>query len=327
MFNNNTLEKFSLKYSNKVPEGYDTSKIEFTYDFINLVLKHDKSIDDAVKSVAKDYNLSDEYLMDYLIENRYILNKTKKEDFSKQLKTYNTKSLKKILKKHNLKTSGKRTQIEQRIFKNNLLGTNYVLSSKSKIFFKNKKRRVNIFNEYLFDYYYFDEFNDFYMKNYRKKKAKIPIEFINQHINKSFADKNHNNFIFNNEIMAKHFYIKENYKTMLEYVLKTFCMNLNPIWKIDDLKNHVGILLDTYDSILFLNEKMGKNRIISAYYVIWDSYNFERIIVPKFEGYRYLKDILNSKNYDKLNNDLDKKYFSNENLKIKRITQKTLFDF
>jgi hypothetical protein len=328
MFDSNSdLEKFSLKYSNDVPEGYEISEMQFTFDFIYLVLKRDVSIEAAIKSVADEYDLAKNYLNEYLVENKYILNKTNKNEFSEMLKKHNTKSLKKILKSHGLKTSGKRERIEKRILENNLLGNEYYLSSKSKIFYKNKKRRINIFNEYLSDRYYFNEFNDFYMDNYRKKEANIPIEFINQHINKSVEDKNHRNYTFNNYIMAEHFFLKDNYRKMLEHVLKIYCMNLNPVWKINDLNEHHGFSIEIYDCLTFLCEKLGKNIIISNYYLIWDSFNFDRIIVSKYEGYRYLKDILNLKSYSRIVQDLEKRYYSNDNLKIKKITQKTLFDF
>lgn len=327
MINENSLEKFSLKYESGVPKDYDISEMEFTFDFIYLVFKRDSDIDRAIKGVANEYNLSENSLFHYLTENKYILDKNNRNEFSKQLKGYNTKSLKRILKKHGLKTSGKRSQIEQRIYENNILRTNYHLSSKSKIFYKNKKRRINIYNEYLYKHYYFNEFNEFYMDNFRKKEAKIPIEFIKMHIKKSILDKNHENYISNNQIMVEHLFLKKNYKLMLEHVLKCFCMNLNPIWKISNFNGHVGVTLDTYEDLMFLNEEIGKNRIISAYYAVWDSFNFEKIVVPKFEGYRILKDILNLKDYERINRNLDKKFYSNRDLKIKRITQKTLFDF
>lgn len=321
------LNKISLKYSNNVPKDYDISVMEYTFDFIYLVFKRNSTIEDAIKGVANEYNLSEQSLFHYLVENKYILNKTNKKEFSKQLKNYNTKALKKMLKKHGLKTSGKREKIEERIIDNNIIKTNYYLSSKSKIFYQNKKRRINIFNDYLYYFYYFDEFNEFYMDNYRKKLAKIPIEFIKVHINKAFEDKNHDNYIINNQIMINHFNNKEKYRKMLEYVLKVFCMNLNPIWKINDLSHHIGLYKGTYDDLIFLNENLSRNNIISSYYIIWDSFNFDKIIVSKYEGYRYLKDILNLKDYGKINNHLSKNYYCNEDLKIKKITQKTLFDF
>lgn len=327
MFNENGQDKFSLKYREEVPEGYDISEMQFTFDFIYLVFKCDSDIDSAIKRVSGEYDLSESYLKKFLIENKFILNKINKIEFSKRLKKYNTKSLKKILKKHNLKTSGKRSQIEQRIFRNNLLGDDYHLSSKSRVFYKNKKRRMDIFADYLTDYYYFNEFNDFYMQNYRKKRAKIPVEYIKRHIDKATDDRDHERFISNTQIMADHFLIRDNYKEMLEHVLKIFCMNLNPVWKIDDLKNHVAISRNTHDNLNLLEEKIGKNRIISAYYVIWDSFNFEKIIVPKYEGYRCLKDMLNQKDYLRINQKLDEKFYGNLDLKIKKITQKTLFDF
>ena len=37
--NQDLFDKLSLKYSNDVPEDYDVAQIQFTYDFINLVLK------------------------------------------------------------------------------------------------------------------------------------------------------------------------------------------------------------------------------------------------------------------------------------------------
>lgn len=327
MFDNeDSLEKLSLKFTNP-SKDYDISKIQYTFDFIFLVLKRDSSIDDAIKGVARDYNISENDLRIYLLENKYILNSSNKNSSLEQLNKYNTKSLKKILKKHGLKTSGKRDRIEQRILENNLLGNDYHLSSKSKVFYKNKKRRIYIFNKYLIDYYYFNEFNEFYMDNYRKKQDKIPVEFIKLHINKSFEDKNHKNYIFNSQVMAQHYLKKENYTRMLEYVLRSYCINLNPIWKIDELKGHVGLLEDTYENLKFIRDKLSKNAIINTYYLVWDSFNFDRVIVPKYEGYRYLKAVLNDKNYNRINEDLDNRFYMNEDLKIKKITQKTLFDF
>ena len=320
-------EKYSIKYSGKVPKDYDVSMMQYTFDFIYLVFKRDTSIEKAIQGVANEYGLSEDYLNTYLIENKYLINKTKIKDFSQELKKYNTKSLKKILKKQGLKTSGKREQIERRIFNNNLLGSNYVLSSKSRIFYKNKKRRINIYNDYLMEYYYFDEFNDFYMDNYRKKLANIPIEYINLHISKSIKDKNHEKYIANNQVMANHFLIKEKYGRMLENVLMIFCMNLNPVWKLDELTGHVGVSLDTYDNLTFLEDKLSKNTIINTYYLIWDTFNFDKLIMSKYEGYRILKDILNLKDYNKINHDLDSRFYENEDLKIKTIIQKTLFDF
>lgn len=325
--NNIYPEKYSLKYQNNVPENYNISKLQFTFNFIYLVLKRDASINEAIENVAKEYALSEEYLMDYLIENRYILNKVNMNSISKQLKKYNTKSLKKILKKHGIKTSGKRERIEKRILDNKLLGNNYYLSSKSKIFYRNKKRRIKIFNEYLSQYYYFDEYNEFYMDNFRKKEVNIPIEFINLHIDKSIEDKNHERFISNNEIMAKHFLEKGNYKKMLIHVLKNYSMDLNPIWKIDELKQHSGLDKGTYDYLLLLQKKLSKNIVINAYYPVWDSFDFDRIIVSKYDGYKYLKDILNFKDYNKINEALQNRFYLNDNLNIKKITQKTLFDF
>ena len=321
------FEKLSLKYSGDVPEDYDVSKIQYTFDFIYLVLKRSSTIGSALKGVANEYDLTEAYLKNYLIENKFILSNGDMEEFSKRLKSHNTKSLKKILKSHGLKTSGKRERIERRIFENNLLGDTYYLSSKSKIFYKNKKRRINIFNEYLADYYYFTEFNDFYMDNYRKKEAKIPVEFINLHINKSIEDKNHGNYLLNNHAMVEHFLKKEECRKMLEYVLKDFCMNLNPVWKTDELKEHIGIDIMTYESLIFLKEKLGKNIIINTFYLIWDSFDFDVIIVSKYDAYRCLKDILNFKDYNKINRKLTEKFYANDSLKIKRITQKTLFDF
>lgn len=320
-------DRFSLKYDDNVPKDYNISELQFTFDFIYLVFERDASISGAIGGVSNKYGLSQDYLRNYLVENKYILNKMNKNEFKRQIKNYNTKSLKKILKKNGLKTSGKRERIEERIFQHKLFANNYYLSSKSKIFYKNKKRRMRIFSEYLIGHYYFNEFNDFYMKNYRKKEAKIPIEFIKLHIKKAIEDKNHEKYTINNHVMVEHYLKKENYRKMLEYELKNYCMNLNPIWKTDNLKEHVGLFIETYNCLIFLYDELSKNTIISNYYLIWDSFDFDRIIVSKYDGYRYLKDILNGKDYVKINEDLDKRFYSNEDLKIKKITQKTLFDF
>ena len=305
----NDLEKFSLKYGDNIPKDYDLSKIQFTFDFIYLVLKRKAEIDDAIKEVAYNYNISDAYLKDYLIENKFIINRTNKNEFSKQLKKYNTKSLKKMLKKQGLKTSGKREKIEKRIFEHNILKNSYYLSSNSKTFYKNKKRRIKIFNDYLSDNYYFDEFNEFYMDNYRKKVDKIPVDYINLYINKALEDEDHYSFILNNQVMVNLFNKKEKYKKMLEYELRIFCMNLNPIWKTDDLSNHVGIIKDSYKNLNLIKSKLSKNIVISAFYVIWDSFEFNTIIVSKYDAYRCLKDILNYKYFYKINRKLYEKFY------------------
>ena len=127
--------------------------------------------------------------------------------------------------------------------------------------------------------------------------------------------------------MAKHFLEKGNYKKMLLYVLKNYSMDLNPIWKIDELKQHSGLDKGTYDYLLLLQKKLSKNIVINAYYPVWDSFDFDRIIVSKYDGYKYLKDILNFKDYDKINEALQNRFYLNDDLNIKKITQKTLFDF
>jgi len=321
-------EKFSLKYSrDEIPKDYDISELFYTFDFIYLVYKKDASIDKAIDGVAFEYGLSDSYLRGYLIRNNYILNRKNKNEELKQLSKYNTKALKKILKKNGLKTSGKRERIEERIIENNLIGGDYYLSSKSKVFYKNKKRRFRIFNKYLFDYYYFDEFNEYYMDNYRKREYKIPTEYVDLHIRKAVEDKDHHNYVLNSEIMAEIYYEDNHPRKMMEYVLKVYCANLNPVWKLDQLNEHGGLTVETYDLLQYLRETLGKNRIISAYFAIWDSFNFESIIVSKYTGYRYLKQILNGKSYNAILNDLDEKFYSNDDLKVKRIVQKTLFDF
>lgn len=320
-------KKQSLKYDGNVPEGYDICEMLFTFDFIYLVLIDDASIDKAIEGVAREYGLSEDYLMDYLIENKYIINKPNLMEFSKKLKKYNTKSLKRILKDHGLKTSGKRERIEKRILESGILGNDYYLSFKSKAFYKNKRRRFDIFNEYLADDYYFTEFNEFYMDSFRKKEEKIPVEFINMHIDKAIEEKSHEKYIFNNQVMAEHFFIKDNYRKMLEYQLKNYCMNINPIWKIDNLEGHVGFDMKTYENLWFLQDELSRNIIINTFYLVWDSFDFERIIVSKYDAYRCLKDILNNKDYKKINDDLKNRFYENDDLKIKRITQKTLFDF
>lgn len=320
-------DKLSIKYDDNVPKGYDVSKIQYTFDFIYLVLRRDATIDVAISEVSDKYGISQEYLKDYLIENKYILDKTKKHEFKKQLKQYSTKTLKRILKKHGLRKSGKRETIENRIFESSLLRNNYQLSSKSKVFFKNKKRRIRIYNEYLSEYYYFNEFNEYYMDNFRKKEAKIPVEYIKVHINKAYDDENHKKYTYNTQVMIEHYHQTEKYRKMLEYVLRMYCMNINPIWKIDSLKEHGGFHISVYNNLIMLHEKLGKNSIISNYYLIWDSFNFDRIIVPKYEGYRILKDILHLKDYQNIIKDLNERFYDNEDLKIKKITQKTLFDF
>ena len=105
MLNDN--EKFSLKYNDNVTADYDRSRLQYTFDFIYLVLKRGANIDSAVRGVANEYELSQDDLMDYLVENKYILNKTKPDEIKELLKQYNTKSLKRFLKSMVLRLQAK----------------------------------------------------------------------------------------------------------------------------------------------------------------------------------------------------------------------------
>lgn len=318
--------KFSLNYS-EVPEDYNISEIQFVFDFIYLVHKLDSGIDSAVRSVAFEYDLSQEYLWDYLIDNKYILNRPNKVQFSKQVEKFSTKFLKNILRSNGFSTSGRRKRIVERIFDNNLLGMEYYLSSKSRVFYKNKKRRFDIFNSLPKDYFYFNEFNEFYMNNFRKKVDKISISFVELFIDKAVCDNDHLLFVAANNVLAEFFQVRKNYKKMLSYVLSVYCIDLNPIWKVDDLNNHYGLSFDNYNCLLFLFSKLGKNRVISSFFVVWDSFNFEKIIVSKYSAYRCLKDIVHYKSYSKISDSLNDEFYSNDDLKVKKIVQKTLFDF
>ena len=68
MFNENGQDKFSLKYREEVPEGYDISEMQFTFDFIYLVFKCDSDIDSAIKRVSGEYDLSESYLKSFLLK-------------------------------------------------------------------------------------------------------------------------------------------------------------------------------------------------------------------------------------------------------------------
>lgn len=325
--NNSNFKKISIKYADEVPKDYDISEIQYTFDFIYLVLKRDASIDSAIEGICNEYDISRIDFRNYLIENKYIINKRNMKEFSKQIKSYNRKTLKKILKKHGLKTSGKRKSLEKRIYVNKLLKNNYYLSSKSKIFYKNKKRRIRIYNKYLFNHYYFKEFNEFYMDNFRKKEYNIPIEYVNMYIDKSVEDKDHEMYILNNEVLLDFYLKNEKPKKMMECVLKNYCININPIWKINHLNSHEAISKECYENIQLLFKKFGKNVIINTFYLMWDSFDFDRIIVPKYDAYRILKDMMNLKEIAKINHDLKNRFYMNKDLKIKKITQKSLFEF
>lgn len=115
MFDLDLDEKISFKYADNVPEGYDVSEIQYTFDFIDLVFKEDVDIEGSIERVAKKYNLDKFEFKKYLIDNKYILTKIDKREFSNEIKKYTTKHLKRILKSNGLRKSGKRHNLEKRI--------------------------------------------------------------------------------------------------------------------------------------------------------------------------------------------------------------------
>lgn len=265
-------------------------------------------VEDILKQGEFDIFSSAEDCVNFLVENDYLLKNeglTSPQDISKN---YTVAQLKKILKENNLKVSGKKQELIERVMP--------ILSDKSEDFVLTDKAKDFIKENQWMDLYMFAlvafKFED-YEKFYRNSSADnyyTALNFCDEVL--SFSLINNQFLIFLDALSAKaHVYAYgKDYESFLNYDLQRFIIGLNPFnmdsrtYSNYEVINHANII-NLKNVIEYFNFGDLKKRFNK----IWKKSNISDITVPKNASYRILIKALSSDDIEELNFDLKEKYF------------------
>lgn len=251
---------------------------------------------------------SAEDCVNYLVENEYLSNNggfSSPQDISKN---YTVAQLKEILKENNLKVSGKKQELVERVMPI-LSGESedLVLTDKAKEFIKE--------NEWMD--LYMSALVAFNFEVYEKYYENSSVDSFHTALN--FCDEALSSAILNNQFLvlldalsAKAYVYKygKDYESFLNYDLQRFIFGLNP-FNIDSKTYSKYEIINSANIINLKNviEHFGYGDLKKRFNKIWKKSHISKITVPKNASYKILLKALSSDDIEGLNFDLKEKYF------------------
>ena len=246
--------------------------------------------------------------IDYLVENGYLAGEggMTAEDISKK---YTVAELKDILRKNNLKVSGKKQELVDRALP--VLSGNFgdlELTDKAKSYLEE--------NEWI-DLYMFAlvafRFDDYekYVATSAVDKVQTALNFCDEIISRALMA---NQFlVFIDALSAKaHVYAYDgDYESFLDYDLQRYILGLNPI--IMDSQTYANYDIVNEANIINLRnvcEHFNFGNLKKRFDNIWAKSHIKSITVPKKTCYKILQKALSGADIDEINFDLREKYFN-----------------
>lgn len=246
--------------------------------------------------------------IDYLVENGYLAGEggITAEDISKK---YTVAELKDILRENNLKVSGKKQELVDRLLP--VLSDNsgdLELTDKGKAYIKE--------NEWI-DLYMFAlvafRFDDYekYVATSAVDNVQTALNFCDEIISRALMA---NQFlVFIDALSAKaHVYAYDgDYESFLDYDLQRYILGLNPI--IMDSQTYANYDIVNEANIINLKnvcEHFNFGNLKKRFDNIWVKSNIKSITVPKKTCYKILQKALSGADIDEINFDLREKYFN-----------------
>ena len=281
-----------------------------------------------LKDILKEGNFgtfsSSDECLEYIVAEGYLEKDESRNDeeitFESISEKYTVSQLKEILKDHNLKVSGKKEELVERVLpvlKNNNNLDGYIESEKSYDDFKLTDKGYEFLEEnswidlYMFALVMF-RFEDYetYWQSSDMGSVETAFKFCDQIISKALVA---NQFlVFLDALSAKaHVYAYINdYESFLDYDLQHFIMALNPM--VMDSQIYAK-----YNPINFVNiinlrnvvEKLDMGSLKKRFNKIWNKSHIKHTTVPKKTCYKILVKAIDGADVDELNSEIREKFF------------------
>lgn len=302
-------EKLSYKHSiMNIMEQRDEFSEEYLltlaicYVIDNLNIKNYYEIFNSATDI---YNLQGHDLRKIMDNKGYITYDVRESDWFEEGQEFSVSELKKILIKNNIKQSGNKNELIERIKLN--ISLNKIKSKVPKITesgFKFKKDSFPLLyhKKYLENFVY-EEFEEFYYNSEKTSIDEITIDFLNKHIQKAINSKNHNQLIQSLKLQSNLYLKMEDFEEVLRLELKIFLININMLF-IDDVyyDYYDPIEEETFDNLKKLMYNYDFEDMVFLIGLFYDEFDENDLKIPLDEVVDILKRLFNQNNYFSLNN-------------------------
>lgn len=301
-------ETLSYKYSlNNIIEKKDEFNEEYLislaicYIIDNLNIKNYYSI---FNMAADNYNILDIDLRRFMHKKGYITYDVLESSWSEEGQEFSVSELKNILLENNIKQSGNKTELIERIKSN--ISLTKIRSKVPKITelgfqFKEDCKTILYHNKYLKNYVY-EEFEEFFASSEKTSINEITLDFLNQHIEKAINLKKHNQLVDSIKLQSQLYSNIQDIGEILRLELKLFFINLNMLF-IDDVYYdfYNPIEESTFNTLRKLKYEYDFEEMFFIISLIYQEFDEKYLHLTLDESSEILKSVLNQNNLDNLN--------------------------
>lgn len=301
-------ETLSYKYSlNNIIEKKDEFNEEYLislaicYIIDNLNIKNYYSI---FNMAADNYNILDIDLRRFMHKKGYITYDVLESSWSEEGQEFSVSELKNILLENNIKQSGNKTELIERIKSN--ISLTKIKSKVPKITelgfqFKEDCKTILYHNKYLKNYVY-EEFEEFFASSEKTSINEITLDFLNQHIEKAINLKKHNQLVDSIKLQSQLYSNIQDIEEILRLELKLFFINLNMLF-IDDVYYdfYNPIEESTFNTLRKLKYEYDFEEMFFIISLIYQEFDEKYLHLTLDESSEILKSVLNQNNLDNLN--------------------------